>query len=839
MPNILEDNIAYKLLETRNAYKYLSDIQQIISTITPILNEICVSFDNYTLHNIEHSLHVLSYMCDIAGEDNLKMLSDLELAMIIEVALLHDIGMWVSDNDRNKIESNSQFNYYLEKNHEDRKLALQDFVRSIHGKRSYEYILNDFKLGTLLCDGRLSTVSYCEDVALICQSHMESIEWIDENLKENFSKGDHYNSKYIALLLRIADYIDFDSQRAPQYLLEHKSINEISLTEWKKQEVICNFEKVDKNTKEIYFDICCSDFHLYCKLMDTLDLMNKEVNECVSYSKIFAENKYHLPIKDAIRLKMDTKGFLPERFSFSLDYHKVTSLLMGENLYGDRKYGFRELLQNCFDACNVMKEYYSINDPTINYDPIICIIYDYDNKTVVIKDNGIGMSKDIIKDYFLTIGKSYYRSDEYEKYGYKISPTGTFGIGFLSCFMLSKKVNIITKYYETSETSSFSLEKDSKYICYLDSLFSGPHGTSISLSMNEFENVFTKKTLLDFIDENFYRLDAKVNLYELKCGISKCINQAKASQLTRYLNINLSPYLNGVECRAKIVTLLEEFKFCNSFSEEIFDGNNAVLFTLNSIKTIPQKSLNEYCNKKCILLYSVTSFEGLISQTFCDLESYDFDVDELIDNFERHGFRAFNPTFDEYSEQTNNEWWINSWDAMNNMPICVFWDNSLSDEYMQDILQKTKKQYLIDIDALSNNYDKDATKGGFIVNSSPVVEDFQLNELVLSYTSSHMTSYQTNICYRGVLLSDAKLRIPNIANLLTEVIVVANITRGDFIPSVNRRGLTAEQEQLLSYAIGKAIHKYLIETYSNDKEIKMAFQNLLIKKYSVDNCLCK
>ena len=64
----------------------------------------------------------------------------------------------------------------------------------------------------------------------------------------------------------------------------------------------------------------------------------------------------------------------------------------------------------------------------------------------------------------------------------------------------------------------------------------------------------------------------------------------------------------------------------------------------------------------------------------------------------------------------------------------------------------------------------------------------------------------TNVCYKGVLLSDVNLRIPHIANILTEVNITANILRSDFIPSVTRRGLTEEQEQILSYAIGRAMY---------------------------------
>lgn len=111
----LNNSIAYKMLEDRKSHKFIADIEKTLLMITPILNEICIHFNNYTLHNIDHSLRVLYNMCALAGKDTLSNLSDLELAMIIYVALLHDVGMWISPDEEEIIKSNSQFKFYLKK----------------------------------------------------------------------------------------------------------------------------------------------------------------------------------------------------------------------------------------------------------------------------------------------------------------------------------------------------------------------------------------------------------------------------------------------------------------------------------------------------------------------------------------------------------------------------------------------------------------------------------------------------------------------------------------------------------------------------------------------------
>lgn len=52
----LEDSTAYKILKTRDADFWVGDIQRVFTMISPLINEICVGFDNYTLHNIDHPL---------------------------------------------------------------------------------------------------------------------------------------------------------------------------------------------------------------------------------------------------------------------------------------------------------------------------------------------------------------------------------------------------------------------------------------------------------------------------------------------------------------------------------------------------------------------------------------------------------------------------------------------------------------------------------------------------------------------------------------------------------------------------------------------------------------
>ena len=94
-----------------------------------------------------------------------------------------------------------------------------------------------------------------------------------------------------------------------------------------------------------------------------------------------------------------------------MDYAAITELLMGKNIYGDRRLGLRELIQNSIDACKLMKEVK--NDYALPIAPSIHITISETNNYVKIWDTGIGMTLDVVKNHFLNIGKSYYKSNEY------------------------------------------------------------------------------------------------------------------------------------------------------------------------------------------------------------------------------------------------------------------------------------------------------------------------------------------------------------------------------------------------------------------------------------------
>lgn len=122
-------------------------------------------------------------------------------------------------------------------------------------------------------------------------------------------------------------------------------------------------------------------------------------------------------------------------------------------LYSDQEIFLRELVSNATDAILKLKTLISLGKFSKKIDDLIIeIIIDKPNKILKIIDNGIGMTKKEVEKYINQIAFSG-AEDFIKKYkDKKIKEIiGNFGLGFYSSFMVSEKVEIISKSYKDSE----------------------------------------------------------------------------------------------------------------------------------------------------------------------------------------------------------------------------------------------------------------------------------------------------------------------------------------------------------------------------------------------------
>ncbi len=123
-------------------------------------------------------------------------------------------------------------------------------------------------------------------------------------------------------------------------------------------------------------------------------------------------------------------------------------------LYSDSEIFLRELVSNAVDATQKLKTLASVGNIKGDIgDTSIEIIMDEKAKTITVRDKGIGMTADEIKKYINQIAFSSAEEwiEKFQKYDDRNAIIGHFGLGFYSAFMVSKKVEIITKSYKENE----------------------------------------------------------------------------------------------------------------------------------------------------------------------------------------------------------------------------------------------------------------------------------------------------------------------------------------------------------------------------------------------------
>lgn len=151
-------------------------------------------------------------------------------------------------------------------------------------------------------------------------------------------------------------------------------------------------------------------------------------------------------------------------------------------MYSDHDIFYRELISNGCDAITKLKKLEMMGEADLaaDYKPQIQVIVDPDAKTLTFIDNGLGMTAEEVEEYINQIAFSG-ATDFLEKYKDKASEDqiiGHFGLGFYSSFMVSKKVEIITKSYKDgSKAVKWSCDGSPAY--EIDDAERADHGSDI------------------------------------------------------------------------------------------------------------------------------------------------------------------------------------------------------------------------------------------------------------------------------------------------------------------------------------------------------------------------
>lgn len=342
---------------------FLPNIQEVYEKVKDILNSrVQHVFPHYTLHNTGHSFRIMEYMSKLVGD--IRKLNELEIALMVYSALLHDIGMAVSEDDIKSIKEDS-FPFCEVKFSAMRKimggnevLALQEYVRRIHASMSGKYIRENLK--DKLVVPKLASLDFTKELALICEAHTEDYDWIKANLRTNEIRGDYsFNSQFIASILRLADILDIDGNRTPYNLYKLVSPKGVSDDEWKQHFVISNNEKIVTNEKtqqkKIVFHGKATNASVHRKILVYIGWVRNELTNATALVNGMP-SQYSLVYDTIPEVNIQTEGYTFSDYKMTLEFRAISSLLMGEKIYGSKSLGLRELIQNSIDSCRIRQE---------------------------------------------------------------------------------------------------------------------------------------------------------------------------------------------------------------------------------------------------------------------------------------------------------------------------------------------------------------------------------------------------------------------------------------------------------------------------------------------------
>ena len=155
-------------------------------------------------------------------------------------------------------------------------------------------------------------------------------------------------------------------------------------------------------------------------------------------------------------------------------------------LYSDHEIFLRELVSNAVDATQKLRTLSSIGEAKGELGDLrIDVKVDAENKTLTISDKGIGMSAEEVDKYLNQVAFS--GAEEFLK-KYKgqneANIIGHFGLGFYSSFMVSDRVEVITKSFREG-SQAVRWECDGSPDFTLEEVEKAERGTDIVLHINE------------------------------------------------------------------------------------------------------------------------------------------------------------------------------------------------------------------------------------------------------------------------------------------------------------------------------------------------------------------
>ena len=200
---------------------------------------------------------------------------------------------------------------------------------------------------------------------------------------------------------------------------------------------------------------------------------------------------------------MSTKSETPTRKSkhkFKAETRQVLDLMV-HSLYSNKEIFLRELISNASDACDRLR-FDALQDESLyEADSELRIEVEFDKEAglVIVRDNGIGMSRQDVLDNIGTIAHSGTRA-YFEQLGQDqradTNMIGQFGVGFYSAFIVADEVELLTRKAGLDSAEGVAWKSDGGGDFTVSPADLERRGTEVRLKLKESENEFLNRWTL-------------------------------------------------------------------------------------------------------------------------------------------------------------------------------------------------------------------------------------------------------------------------------------------------------------------------------------------------------
>ncbi|WP_445276820.1 HD domain-containing protein [Streptomyces sp. DSM 41033] len=277
----------------------------------------------------------------------------------------------------------------------------------------------------------------------------------------------------LALLLRTADAAHLDSSRAPDLLAAIRNLPSDSVEHWVFQS---RLQRPYLQNGRLIFTapdgFSRDEMGAWWLAYDTLNLVDSELKgaDTILLEKgrtpLLARGVAHVESPREFSSVVLCRDWEPVEARIKVgDVAGLVRRLGGSELYGsDPTIGLRELLTNACDAVKAREALMLYRGGRPFFGRVsVWIEEDSSGHWLVCSDNGIGMTPEVLGRQFLDFGCSSWLSPEVVRdniglLASRFEPTGKFGIGFFSVFMMGNRVEVWSRPLSGAPSDTWNLE---------------------------------------------------------------------------------------------------------------------------------------------------------------------------------------------------------------------------------------------------------------------------------------------------------------------------------------------------------------------------------------------